>query len=129
MPKISSTENKANIIKFCLKCVITTFLSVLLLSIISSFLFLKLDLDLSYAKYFAYAIVSLTSLITSIISLISIKHNYILVSLISCIPFLMFIVINGIINSRSIIDIGLKIILIVIFSIAAAVIKSFRRGQ
>ena len=128
MPKISSTENKAMIIKFCLKCVITTVLSVLLLSIISSFLFLKLDLDLGYAKYFAYAIVSLTSFITSIISLISIKHNYILVSLISCIPFLMFIVINGIINSRSIIDIGLKILLIVIFSTAAAVIKSFRRG-
>ena len=128
MPKISSTENKANIIKFCLKCVIMTFLSVLLLSIISSFLFLKLDLDLSYATYFAYAIVSLTSFITSIISLISIKHNYILVSLISGIPFLMFIVINGIINSRSIIDIGLKIILFVIFSTAAAVIKSIRRG-
>ena len=128
MPKISSTENKAMIIKFCLKCVITTVLSVLLLSIISSFLFLKLDLDLSYAKYFAYAIVSLTTFITSCISLISIKHNYILVSLISGIPFLMFIVINGIINSRSIIDIGLKIILIVIFSTAAAVIKSFRRG-
>ena len=128
MPKISSTENKAMIIKFCLKCVITTLLSVLLLSIISSFLFLKLDLDLSYATYFAYAIVSLTSFITSIISLISIKHNYILVSLISGIPFLMFIVINGIINSRSIIDIGLKIILFVIFSTAAAVIKSIRRG-
>ena len=129
MPKISSTDNKRIILSFIFRVLVLSAASLLLINSLFSFLYLKLDLDLQSAKYLSFATVSLCSVMISFGSLLGYKQNYMLLSLLSIIPLSLFIIINTIVNRESFLYFCIKIILIVIFSVCIAILKSVRKNR
>lgn len=123
MPKINSTNAKSLIIKFIVKIVFSTVLSVLVFTSLFSAIVLKLDIDIDITKYLGIVICPLTGFITSYISVGGFKNNLFPLSLISVFPFILFVIINFCVHGGSIWIIIAKIILI----IAAALISSLLR--
>ena len=129
MPKISSTANKSLFIKFALKSILSTAVLMLSLCALSSVIFLKLDLDLKYQEYFAYIICGVVSFITSYISLSDFKNNYLLVSIISVVPLILFSLINGIVNRTSFLLILSKLGIEIILAMLSAVTRILRKRR
>lgn len=129
MPKISSTANKSLFIKFALKSILSTAVLMLSLCALSSVIFLKLDLDLKYQEYFAYVICGVVSFITSYISLSDFKNNYLLVSIISVVPLILFSLINGIVNRTSFLLILAKLGIEIILAMLSAVTRILRKRR
>lgn len=76
MPKISNLNAKSIIIKFVLKSIILTALSISALSTIFSFAVLKFDLDLIICKYCGYVTCAFSSFIVPTLCLKGFKHNH-----------------------------------------------------
>lgn len=129
MPKITSSNTKGIFLRYLIKIVASSVLSVFILTAIMSFIVQKLDLDLKVLDYFAIAICVLSSGIISIVSISGFKNNYLIFSLISVIPLLLFTIINFcVIKSDSVIEI-IKIAAIIIVSAIVAIIKSGRKSR
>lgn len=129
MPKISSTANKSLFIKFAVKSILSTVILILALSALSSLIILKLDIDMKYEQYFAYIICALTSFVTSYISLSDFKNNYLLVSVISILPLILFSFVNGVINKTSFLLILAKIGIEILSALLSAVTKILRKRR
>ena len=123
MLKISSSNAKNIIIIYSLKVIASTVLFITLLSILFSFVILKLDLPLDYCKYFSVVTCSLSSFFISYISIGSFKNNQLALSVISVVPLILFSVINYFIHGDNIALIFVKIILIVLLAFSAAYIR------
>jgi len=129
MPKISTSNANSIIIKYIVKIVVSTVLSVFLLSSLFSFIILKLDLDLKLCEYFSVAVCIISGFVISYISTGGFKNNLLLLSIISVFPLLIFVIINYCINSGNIAVIAIKILSILITSFMAAIIKSKRKTR
>ena len=110
-----------------IKIVISSIASVMLFNSISSAIILKLDLDLSVAGYVSIAVCLLSSIIISIISISGFKNNFLLLSVISVVPFALFVFINFLVNKSNSIYFIIKLALIFAVAIIVALIKSSRK--
>lgn len=119
MPKISATSSKGLFLTYFIKIVISSIASVMLFNSISSAIILKLDLDLSVAGYVSIAVCLLSSIIISIISISGFKNNFLLLSVISVVPFAIFVFINFLVNKSNSIYFIIKLALI--FAVAIIV--------
>ena len=127
MPKISATNSKGLFLTYFIKIVISSTASVMLFNSISSAIILKLDLDLSVAGYVSIAVCLLSSIIISIISISGFKNNFLLLSVISVVPFAVFVFINFLVNKSNSIYFIIKFALIFAVAIIVALIKSSRK--
>lgn len=127
MPKISATNSKGLFLTYFIKIVISSIASVMLFNSISSAIILKLDLDLSVAGYVSIAVCLLSSIIISIISISGFKNNFLLLSVISVVPFAVFVFINFLVNKSNSIYFIIKLALIFAVAIIVALIKSSRK--
>ncbi len=127
MPKISATSSKGLFITYFIKIVISSIASVMLFNSISSAIILKLDLDLSVAGYVSIAVCLLSSIIISITSISGFKNNFLLLSVISVVPFAVFVFINFLVNKSNSIYFIIKLALIFAVAIIVALIKSSRK--
>lgn len=127
MPKISATNSKGLFLTYFIKIVISSIASVMLFNSISSAIILKLDLDLSVAGYVSIAVCLLSSIIISIISISGFKNNFLLLSVISVVPFSVFVFINFLVNKSNSIYFIIKLALIFAVAIIVALIKSSRK--
>ena len=121
MPKISATSSKGLFLTYFIKIVISSIAS------ISSAIILKLDLDLSVAGYVSIAVCLLSSIIISITSISGFKNNFLLLSVISVVPFAVFVFINFLVNKSNSIYFIIKLALIFAVAIIVALIKSSRK--
>ena len=80
MKKISSSGATGLLIKFIIKAVILTAISVMFFSWLFSFIIFKLDLDIKYLEYASYAVNILSSVIISYISVKSLKTTALLLA-------------------------------------------------
>lgn len=127
MPKISATNSKELFLTYFIKIAISSIVSVLLFNLVSSAIVLKLDLDLSVAGYISIAVCLLSSIIISFVSISGFKNNFLLLSVISVVPFAVFVFINFLVNKSNSIYFIIKLVLIFISAIIIALIKSSRK--
>ncbi|MDD6729262.1 MAG: hypothetical protein PUE08_08610 [Eubacteriales bacterium] len=123
MPKINSTNAKELIIKFIVKVILSTTVSIVVLNSLFSFLLLKLDIDLNFSKYIGVFICLLTAIIVSYISVGGFKSNLLFLSIISVLPLLILVITNFCINNSEAVFVIIKIAVVLISS----VISSFLR--
>lgn len=127
MPKISATNSKGLFFTYFIKIAISSIVSVLLFNLVSSAIVLKLDLDLSVAGYISIAVCLLSSIIISFVSISGFKNNFLLLSVISVVPFAVFVFINFLVNKSNSIYFIIKLALIFVSAIIIALIKSSRK--
>lgn len=127
MPKISATNSKELFLTYFIKIAISSIVSVLLFNMVSSAIVLKLDLDLSVAGYISIAVCLLSSIIISFVSISGFKNNFLLLSVISVVPFAVFVFINFLVNKSNSIYFIIKLALIFVSAIIIALIKSSRK--
>lgn len=127
MPKISATNSKGLFITYFIKIVLSTTLSVIVINSIASVLFLKLDISFSAAKYVGIAAAIITSIIVSLISTTGFKNNYLLLSIISVVPFALFIFINMLANQTDSTVGIIKLLCVFICAIAVSFVKSAKK--
>ena len=127
MPKISATNNKSLFIKFAIKSLLSSALSVVLLSLLSSAVFLKLDIDLKYAEYVSFAICAATSFVTAYTCMMDFKSNYLLMSVLSSSILVIFTIINSVVNKNSLAMTIIRIVVILLSAILAALFKTVRK--
>lgn len=123
MPKISASNIKGLLINYTIRIVLTTVLSILLQSLLFSFVALQFDIDLSLLKYFGVVITIISSIIISYVSTIGFKNNVLLLSIISVMPLLLISIINFAVNKGSAPVILIKIFGIILCSILVSIIK------
>lgn len=129
MPKISTTNNKSLFLKFAVKSILISFLSVALLSAIASSVILKLDIDLDCLNYLSLAICGISAFITPIFTNNDFKNNFLLLSIISILPLILFSFINGIISKNTFIFILIKIAVEIAMAVLSAIIKTLRKRR
>lgn len=127
MPKISATNSKGLFLTYFIKIIISSAASVLLFNLISAVVILKLDLDLSVSAYISIGICLISSIIISLVSLSGFKNNFLLLSVISVVPFAIFIFINFLINDGNSVYFMIKLALIFAAAIVVALIKSAKK--
>ncbi len=127
MPKISATNSKGLFLTYFIKIAISSIVSVLLFNLVFSAIVLKLDLDLSVAGYISIAVCLLSSIIISFVSISGFKNNFLLLSVISVVPFAVFVFINFLVNKSNSIYFIIKLALIFVSAIIIALIKSSRK--
>ena len=101
MKKFASSSTNKLLIKYSVKVVIITVISLLLFSLLFSWLVYKFDLELDYNNLFSIITVFLSSASISFISVYSIKNNGALMGVLSQLLLIVFCVINLIINENS----------------------------
>lgn len=130
MPKITTSNTKGLFIAYLIKIILSTVLSLFVFSSIFSFVTLKLDLDLKVIEYFSVAICAISSLVISYISISGFKNNYLILSVISVMPLVIFSIINFCVNKQGGFAFEIvKIAVIFVFSICVAVFKSTRKTR
>lgn len=127
MLKISSSDTKGFFIKYIIRVILSTVISLVSLTALFSYIFVKLDLDLKLVSYCVFAIAAVSSFIVSFFSTLKIKNNLLALSVISTIPISIITIVNTLIEKGSITDLIINIILIVILSCVSAIIKSSRK--
>ncbi len=116
MKKISSSSANGLLIKFILKSVFLTLISVLLFSLLFSFAVSKLDLDLKYLIYFSYAVNAFSAVIISYLSVKSFKNNGFVMGLLSAVPLIIYSLVNLIVNGNNIVHFLIKIGVVLLIS-------------
>ena len=116
MKKISSSGATGLLIKFIIKAVILTAISVMFFSWLFSFIIFKLDLDIKYLEYASYAVNILSSVIISYISVKSFKHNGFVMGMLSAVPLIIFSFINLIVNGNNIVHFLVKLLAVLLIS-------------
>ena len=126
MPKISSLNVKSVIIKFIVKSLALTTLSIILISSVASFIIYKLDLDLSYCKY-AGLISALTSFIVPFICLKPFKNNILFLSFLSIIPLVLFTLANFIFFGKEFVQLFISLAIIIAVAFVTGVMSAGKR--
>ncbi|MCM1285616.1 MAG: hypothetical protein NC213_02350 [Acetobacter sp.] len=129
MPKISATNNKSLFLKFTLKSILISYLFVALLSVIASYVILKLDLDLSCLNYTSIAVCVVSAFATPLFTNSDFKNNFLLLSILSILPLILFSIINSIINRNSFIFTLIKVALEIAMAVFSAIIKTIRKRR
>lgn len=112
MKKYYTNGTNRILIKFIIKALLTSVLTILFFSFISSELIFKLDLDLNSVNMISIFIVALSSLITSFISVYGIKNNGAIFGVLSQIPLLFYMIVNVIFNGSSVPLLFVKVLIL-----------------
>ena len=123
MPKISFSGSKGLFAKYALKIILSTILSILVLSAVASFIILKLDLDLKAVAYISCIISFLSSGIISYVSITGFKNNYLVLSLISVVPYITYVFVN-MLNSKNYTHGIISIALVIFTAVIISILKS-----
>lgn len=115
MNKISTNKTDNLILKFCIKVVISSVVSILFFSYIAGKIVFSLDLDLEMSKYFSVAICVLCASVISFVSVYGFKNNGLLLGFISQVPLLFYSLVNLIFNNNYILFFVIKTVLIILF--------------
>ncbi len=99
MKKIKTVKGSDLIVKYVIKAVILTFISVFLWSAFLSLICLKLDIDISILKILSIAVCALTSAFTGYFSVKGFKNNGFALGAISALPLIIYSFINLIFHS------------------------------
>ena len=114
MKKISSSNAKGLLIKFVIKSVMFTAVSLLLFSVIFSFIVYKADLDLKYLEYLSFFVCAFSAVITAYFSVKSFKNNGFIMGMLACLPLIIYSFINLLINGNNIIYFLIKLLIILL---------------
>lgn len=129
MPKITTNNAGGLLVKYAVKIIVSTLLSILILSAVCSFTVLKFDIDLTSLQYIGTVICIISSLIISFFSLAGFKNNYLVLSMISVLPLLIYTIVNFCINKTDTVFIIIKIAGIIISAFAVSIIKSSKKSR
>ena len=129
MPKINAGNAKGLLVKFAVKIIASSVFSIIILNSLCSFIILKLDLDLNILPYVGTAVCIICAVIISFISTTGFKNNFLMLSMISVLPLLIFTIINFCINKTGAVFIVVRIIGILIGAFAVSVTKSSKKSR
>lgn len=129
MPKINSSNMNGLLIKYALKIILSSVLSVLLLNTLCSFAVLKFDLNLEVLRYAGAAICIISAFIISFISISGFKNNYLVLSMISVLPLMIYTIINFCFNKSDAVFIIIKIAGIIIAAFIVSLVKSGKKSR
>lgn len=116
MKKISSSGANGLLFKFIIKTILITIISVSLFSLLLSFAFAELDLDLKYLVYASYAVNILSAIIVSYLCTKSFKNNGFVMGMLSSVPLLIYSFAHLIINGNNIIHFFVKLASVLVCS-------------
>ncbi|MDE6767426.1 MAG: hypothetical protein K2J35_04450 [Eubacterium sp.] len=129
MPKITTNNAGGLLVKYAVKIVISSVLSILVLNSLCSFVVLKFDIDLAVLQYAGTAICVISALIITFISLSGFKNNFLILSMISVLPLLIYTIVNFCINKTDAVFIIIKIAGIVICAFVVSILKSSKKSR
>lgn len=129
MPKINVGNSKSLLVKYVVRIVLGTALSIFVLTAAISYIVLKLDIDLSVLKYVGVAVCIVSAVIISFLSTSGFKNNFLALSAISVLPLIAFCVINGCVNKSSALLILIKAVGIIAAAFVVSIIRSGRRAR
>ena len=112
MKKLSTNNADNLILKFCVKVIISSVISILLFSYIAGKIVFALDLDLELSKYISVAICVLCACVISFVSVNGFKNNGILLGLIAEMPLVFYSLVNLIFNGNYVLFFVIKTVLI-----------------
>lgn len=112
--KINMIGGKGVFIKYTVKVLLLSVVTVLIFSALSALIILKMDFSLDYSKYFSIAIVSFASIIISYFSVSSFSNNGTVLGIISVLPLCIYTLINSIVNTNDWIILMIKLLLMII---------------
>ena len=113
--KINSSNANGLLIKFVIKSVLLTVVSVLFFSSIFSFIVYKADLDLKYLEYLSFGVCAFSAIITAYFSVKSFKNNGLVMGILSCLPLIIYSFINLLANGNNIMYFLIKLLIILLF--------------
>lgn len=116
MKKINSSGANRLLFKFIFKSVLLTVIAVFFLSLLFSFCFSKLDLDLNYLEYASYAVNILSAVFVSYLCVKSFKNNGFVMGMLSAVPLIIYSFINLIVNGNNIVHFLIKLGIVLIIS-------------
>lgn len=129
MPKITAGETKGLLIKYVIKIAVSTVLSIVVLNMLCSFIILKLDLDLSILQYAGTGICIASSIIVAFVSTSGFKNNFLMLSIISVMPLLVYTVVNFCVNKTGTVFIIIRVCAILVCAFAVSLIKSSKKSR
>ena len=115
MKKLSTNNADNLILKFCVKVIISSVISILLFSYIAGKIVFALDLDLDLSKNISVAICVLCACVISFVSVNGFKNNGILLGLIAEMPLVFYSLVNLIFNGNYVLFFVIKTVLIILF--------------
>ena len=115
MKKLSTNNADNLILKFCVKVIISSVISILLFSYIAGKIVFAFDLDLELSKYISVAICVLCACVISFVSVNGFKNNGILLGLIAEMPLVFYSLVNLIFNGNYVLFFVIKTVLIILF--------------
>lgn len=113
---MKTINSKSIILSFCIKSILSSAISILLLSYLFSLVIYKFDISLDYLNTVSIIICALSSIITSVISNIGFKNSGAIMGILSCVPIVLYSLLSIIIFHNPILYFTVKILLIVILS-------------
>lgn len=114
--KVNMIGSKSVFIKYIVKVLLLSVLTVILLSSFFAFIVVKLDLSLDFSKYFSIFAVGLSSVIVSYFSVGSFSNNGAVLGIISVMPLGIYSLINNFIYTNDWLILLIKLALIIILS-------------
>ena len=111
MKKLSTSSTEKLLLKYVIKAVVTSVLSILIFTYIFSRIVYKFDIDLENNGIISIFIVLISSSLTAFISVLSIKNNGMLMGIISQLPIVFFSLLNMIFNDNSFVLFLIKLVL------------------
>lgn len=127
MPKITSNNINGILIKYGVKIALSTIFCIMMLNAVSSFFIMKFDINLSVLPYIGIAVCIISSIFIPFISLSGFKNNYLVLSMLSVIPLMIYCTINFCIYKTSAVFIIIKIAGIIVSAFAVSLIKSSKK--
>ncbi|MCH5321759.1 MAG: hypothetical protein J1E36_08330 [Eubacterium sp.] len=130
MRKITSSGNTHGLlVKYAIKIVLSTLLSILLLSVICSFIVLKLDIDMSVLQYLGTGICIICGFLISFISTSGFKNNFLVLSMMSILPLLVYTVVNFCVNKPSAVFIIVKLVGVILSALVVSLMRSSKKSR
>lgn len=114
--KVNMIGSKSVFIKYIVKIILLSAISILSISSILSLILLKLDLSLDFAVYCSVIVTSFSSILISYFSVSSFSNNGAVLGILSIVPLLIYSLINTLIYTNDWIILLIKIVLMIIIS-------------
>lgn len=124
MKNYSTKSTNKLLVKFVIKSVISTVLSLFCLTFLASEIIFKADIDLSKLSIVSLFVVGFSSIIISFISVYGIKNSGLLFGIMSEIPLIFYMLVNAIFHSSNWIYFLLKILIVILLGAFGGIIAS-----
>jgi putative membrane protein (TIGR04086 family) len=123
MSKFSTISTNKILLKFIIKSIITTILSVILLCLVSSFAIYKFDVDLKVTNIISIIICCVSSFFISYISVGKIKNNGALMGMLSELPLIFYCTINVIFSYKLFYVYIIKVVMIIVIGFVSGILR------